>query len=73
MAQGSMDPIATQLAYPSGDDLLMHGKTTATSTKLRPSLTARMARRYLTWRQLPCCWAVFRLRSTAIQEYVMRV
>src|SRR5262249_19928080 len=48
-------------------------KTTATSAKLRPSPTARMARRYLTWRQLPCCWAVFSRPSTALRECVVRV
>src|SRR5919106_4011453 len=48
-------------------------KTTATSAKLRPSPTARMARRYLLWRKLPCCCAVFRWRSTALRERIVRV
>src|SRR4030095_9375049 len=30
-------------------------------------MTARMARKYLTWRRLPRCWAVFRWRSTALR------
>src|SRR5215216_3800303 len=48
-------------------------KTSATSATLRPSPTARMARRYVTWRKLPCWWAVFSRRFIALREYVVRV
>src|SRR4030095_8442288 len=31
-------------------------------------MTARIARKYLTWRRLPRCWAVFSWRSTALRS-----
>src|SRR5215208_2642428 len=31
-------------------------------------MTARMARKYLTWRRLPWCWAFFRWRFTALRS-----
>src|SRR4029450_4858856 len=42
-------------------------KVKATWAKLCPSMTAWMARQYLTWRSLPRCWAVFNWRSTALR------
>src|SRR5215211_4903134 len=31
-------------------------------------MTARMARKYLSWRRLPWCWAFFRWRFTALRS-----